>query len=376
MNVPASSQHRPRILFFAHQASYVYGAEICTMELMSALRQEVDIIFCAPTGPFHERAASLADAVHLVPSIEFGVGERWTNPSFTAFVRTHRALMRIIREERIDIVHTIGIRAMAYAWMVGVTRRTRVVWHHHNTDPFSVVRWIYHRVLSAGADSIIVPSEATRRSLMQLGVRKASIERIYNGFTAAHWVPRSAAGNGTFTVGFIGQLSERKGFDTVVEVIRSVAARNVPVRFVIAGDTLYEYQFAERMLATLKPFQEAGMVEVLGYRTDVPELLQGMDLLLVPSRLDPLPTVIIEAALSGVPALGNMADGIPELIVQGETGFLCTSTEEYVERIVQMQKDRAEAQRMGMMAREGAEERFDIRTMARSVREVYATLLR
>jgi len=114
-------------------------------------------------------------------------------------------------------------------------------------------------------------------------------------------------------------------------------------------------------------------VTFLGRREDVKQILQGIDLLLVPSRQDPLPTVIVEASLSGVPTVGSRAGGIPEMIVEGETGYLAESDGEFADALL-LAREISNWERLRVNARLRAEQKFDIRRLAEDLTRHYGGL--
>ena len=91
--------------------------------------------------------------------------------------------------------------------------------------------------------------------------------------------------------------------------------------------------------------------------------------LLVPSRFDNFPTVIIEAFSSGVPVIGSNAGGIPEMIKQGVDGFICEpdNEQEWIDKIELLIKDVNLRNKMALQARRSYEEKF---TMEKHVGKV------
>jgi len=119
-------------------------------------------------------------------------------------------------------------------------------------------------------------------------------------------------------VGFVGRLDEEKGID----VLSSVAARLQPdVQFVFVGDGAYRESLEQDLAAAI----DSGRVELPGWvdHEEVPAYLNRFQLLVMPSQpTEGLPTTIAEAFACGTPVLASPVSGIPDLVVEGQTGFL------------------------------------------------------
>lgn len=165
-------------------------------------------------------------------------------------------------------------------------------------------------------------SRASRTQLSRLyRIREEVIEVVYNGTSD----PRkekieSAAGSlpsDSFRVGFVGSIEKNKRWDIALEAVVRLHDNGRNVRLLIAGDG----EDTEIMKAAIKP--HAGFVEYLGV---VPEagkiLIPTLDCLVLPSRQEGQPMVILEAMAAGVPVIATSVGAIPETIEDGATGYL------------------------------------------------------
>lgn len=127
-------------------------------------------------------------------------------------------------------------------------------------------------------------------------------------------------------IGCIGQIAIRKGQDLFLEAASRIALALPQARFVVAGARYSrkkesrEYEAELRARATVPPL--AGRVDFLGFRDDIPSLLSDLDVLLVPSRQEPLSRVLLEALALGVPAVATDVGGTRELLDDGQTGLI------------------------------------------------------
>lgn len=352
-----------RVLFFSHQAEFVYGGEVVTLAFMRELRRlGVEVHFASPPGPYHELARDAAATCHTVPAVQFSRSLALLPRLGGAMLGTHRALASLCRRHAIDLVHATSLKAMAYCWALGAS--TPVVWHHHDILPASPANSLWLRGLAARAALILCPSEATRAALLEAGVPSAKAKVLRNGFRVEEWSPRPSRIEGSpVRLGFVGELSPRKGVDRLAGILDKLTGIG-ELKLTVVGEGLSDPAFAARVKAEL----EARGAELLGRRNDVKDLYQAFDLLLVPSRQDPLPTVIVEAGLSGVPVVGARAGGIPEMVEDGRNGFLFDNEEQAAlatGRVLERWRE------LSAGARELAAERFDIAKLARQLIALY-----
>jgi len=137
----------------------------------------------------------------------------------------------------------------------------------------------------------------------------------------------------------MANLAPHKGQETAIRAVAELKSRGTDVECWLAGverDGRQEYEQRLRALAV-----EGGVgdrVRFLGFRTDGPELLRAADFLLLPSTHEGLPLSIVEAQATKVPVLAAPTAGIPEVIKDGETGFLIPAADAvgYANRIEQL----------------------------------------
>jgi glycosyltransferase involved in cell wall biosynthesis len=125
------------------------------------------------------------------------------------------------------------------------------------------------------------------------------------------------------------------------------------------------------------PLGDAALM--LGFRDDVTDLLAAADVVLLPTRMDAFPTVLLEAAAVGVPAVATAVGGVPELVVDGVTGLLVDGPPTAGDVSTALERLLADAplrERMGRAANERFRERFTAARWAERCRAVYDAVLR
>lgn len=350
-----------KVLFLSHQSEFIYGGEVCTLAYMQELvRQGVEVHFAAPPGPYADRARAMAK-VHEIPSVQFSRKLSALPRFLPAWKRSRRRLREIISAQGIEILHATSLKAMVYAWPL--RKELPIVWHHHDILPSGFWNALWLRALAAGARLILVPSPATKEALAEAGV---SSRVLPNGFDPAEWQRRPGRKAGPITLGFVGEISRRKGADLLGAILTECRKRG-DFRLWVIGEALSDPAFGQEVQSELASMP----VKFWGLRPDVKELLQEVDILLVPSRQDPLPTVIVEAGLSGVPVVASPSGGIPGMI--SHNGALADGPEEYAARIAEI-LGRWEA--VSVRARESAEARYNIRNLTKELIGYYRSISR
>ncbi|NMQ26770.1 glycosyltransferase [Candidatus Accumulibacter phosphatis] len=122
-------------------------------------------------------------------------------------------------------------------------------------------------------------------------------------------------------LGIVGTINPNKGQHVAIEAMRILIDRGVGVQLIIAGVSGDDTYF-EKLREQVNQASLIGFVKFIGAVPDSVEFIDTLDLLLVPSFDEALPTVILEAFSLGVPVVASNVGGIPEMIEDGSSGFL------------------------------------------------------
>jgi len=246
------------------------------------------------------------------------------------------ALAKRVRAVRPDVVHThsskAGVLGRLAALRVGHGARV----HTPHTFAFLFAnmfgpakRRLFRAIestLARRTDLMVAVGAGEARTMSQSGVvREERVRVVKNGIDPAPFegaLPYSAREllgreprPGALLVGVVGLLNVAKGQDLAV---RALAAHGCErFELVLAGHG--EMEGALRTLAAELGVQER--VTFLGWRRDVPRILRSLDALLLPSRWEGLPYVVLEAMAAGTPIVAARVDGALELVEDGVSGF-------------------------------------------------------
>ena len=284
-------------------------------------------------------------------------------------------LRKILRTRRVDVVHVNGI---VHVWG-GVAARSLglpVVWHIREIVGGPVRRRLLVGLVERLADRVVVVSRAVAA---QFPGRRAPVRVIYNGIADPPGSARKSGSRrpGPVRVGHAGQIQPQKGQRELIEVARRLKDSGSPrLRFLIAG-ALDGNREGERLLADLENTGLQDMVEMTGFLADLRQFFRSLDLLAVTSTApDPLPRVLAEAMMEGLPVVAFATGGIPEMVQPGETGILVPAgdLDRFAAAVRELAGSPELRQRMGVAARSRALELFSMEAYIRHCVDVYAGL--
>jgi glycosyltransferase involved in cell wall biosynthesis len=194
----------------------------------------------------------------------------------------------------------------------------------------------------------VAVSESTRDELAHLGVDPDRITIIHNGTPPPD--PRPQARSATPTLLVLGRLVPHKRVEVALRAVRQLSAAHPDLRLVVAGQGWWLDPLREEAarLGVSERVRFAGFVT----EDEKQQLLAESWAMLVPSLKEGWGLSVIEAAAHGTPAIAfRNAGGVAESVVDGETGFLADSEEEFIERLGHLLADRDLRSTMGEAAR-------------------------
>lgn len=311
---PRSAATPPRVLHVLAGAG-VGGTERQLLLLLPTLARHVDtsllIIRDGPLRPQFERS---------VPTVT--VPKRGKiDPLF--FVR----LVRAVRANRPDAVQTWG--TTANLWGSAAARLARVPRLVVTEGALDEWKGIAHRgadrVVYRWADALVCNSGRVAAFLRRYGASPQRTHVVANAIARAGAPsPARPAPPAPPLIVYLGRLHPVKGADVLVEALPTVFAAVPEARCVIAGPAAApaEQDLAKRLRRRVEELALTEQIEFPGNLDDPWPLLERASVLVLPSRSEGSPNVVLEAMAAGVPVVAAAVGGVPELIEPGRTGTL------------------------------------------------------
>lgn len=215
-----------------------------------------------------------------------------------------------------------------------------------------------------------------------VGIDRRRVAQICNGVdvsrfsVAAAGRPQSIPGcpfqpDAHFIVGTVGRLQPEKDQTTLVRAFAHALQQRPRLRLVLAGDG----PLRTAVEAEVNALGLHDKVWLAGMRSDVPAVLQGLHVFVLPSRAEGISNTILEAMASGLPVVATAVGGNPELVVEGQTGLLVppADPQAMADALVAMTSEGRHVA-MGVAGRERVVQQFSLQAMVRSYQALYDEL--
>ncbi len=287
-------------------------------------------------------------------------------------------LVRLIRGERVDIVHT---HSSVDAWLGGLAARclrVPVVRTRHVSIP---IRRRWNPVYTRLADRVITSGEAIRRLVVGAGAPPGRVVAIPAGVDLGEFPFRlrseplaKGLGLSSPVIGSVAMFRGSKGHAHLVEAFCQIRAHHPRASLLLVGDGIRRAWVEE--LARAAGVGEA--VVFTGFSPDVAPLLGAMDcFVLASTRTEGIPQSLLQAFAAGVPVVASDVGGIPEVVTDGATGLLvkADSAAGLARGIAEVLADPVAAERRALAGRRLVEERFSHVAVMKRLLDLYAEVL-
>jgi glycosyltransferase involved in cell wall biosynthesis len=350
-----------------------------TCELHNRRRYEVHLA-CNPDGQWIDRARQAVDVFHPLPHLQ-------TPPHPLKDLRSLWGIIRLLRRERFDLVHTHTSKAGFLGRLACWICRVPTVIHTYHAFPFhdymsSAKRWLFQtmeRIVRPMTDFIFTLSELDREQGRQLGILRPELSATaYTGIdfakidaAAPRDVVRAKLGIDPDipVVLQVGRMEPQKAPLLMVEAFAQVVAEHPRALLLFAGDGILR-PHVEDLIRKHGLEQNA---RILGFRDDIPDLLAAADLFAFSSLWEAMGRAMVEAMLIGRAVVVPAVYGIPEIVHHGETGWLYKAGEasQLAEGISHLLSHPAEREQLGREARRLTRKLFDLEEMVAKIEDAY-----
>ncbi|WP_369132306.1 glycosyltransferase [Modestobacter sp. I12A-02662] len=308
-------------------------------------------------------------------------------------LRQFRRIRADIRAHRYDVVHThtsvAGAMGRVAAWSCRTPVRVHMVHAFAGHDAVPQPQRTLFRLVERVLGLVTTHSVAGSAFIRDVGVRRRVLPP--DRTSVIHYSSRAEPGDAgpgdrarlraelglppdALLVALVGRIEEQKGVDHLVAVTPRLVAAVPRAHVLVVGDGTKRAE-VERLAADLGV---ADRVHVTGWRHDLAELMRAIDVLALPSRWEAFGIVNLEAMAAAKPVVGFAVEGVPEVVVSGETGLLSPAgdREQLLRDLVRVLTEPELADRLGRAGRRRFVEEFAPERMVAAHVRLYDQLLR
>ena len=388
-----AGKRMPRIMFIeATRNGVVGGSVVCLCRMVRELHRmgyECCVVLRSDL-PIRGEIEKYA-RVFLLPRIEKRRRSNSRPAAWAGWIRDFlmedlpgtAALLRIIRREKVDIVHlNNGLGFDHDGILAARLTGARCIVHERGFMKLSAVsRW-----LSRYVDTVVCVSDAVLRHLKDQKPASRTVRKVYDGVDPGEIENSGSARRvrdelgippSEPVVGLIGTVQPWKGHRELLHAVRTIRWKFPKIRCIFAGG-IYDPEYEMELRNAVKDWDIENQILFLGYRSDVLDVMRALDVVVHASILpEPFGMVLIEAMALKKPVVATRAGGPLEIIEDGASGILVESgdSEGLADAILRLLENPSLANQMGCAGRERVDGMFPLSQAMKEITGIYGGLL-
>ncbi len=364
-----------RVAYLSERADLFGGGQASLCDLAGGLRGTLvrPLVIVPGPGPLSDALESQGVEWVSIPIPPLAASGGWSA------LKTLGRLGRLVRQRRIDLLHSDSPRTALYAGCASRWLGRPHVLHLRASRPSSAFA---DRVLVSLCDRAIAVSRATAsRSVAVRSSRKTRV--VPTGLPPIEFLPGPEARRqldlpqDVFICGVVGRVERDKGRDAALLALAAVRRAAPGALLVFLGPIDARDPWTNTCSLRAAACGVPGAVRLAGARPGAARLLRAFDLLLHPSRHEALPRVVLEAQFASVPVVATAVGGVPEIIDPGVNGLLVPPDDPAAlgEAAASLARDAGARQRLAEAGLVRARERFGIDRMIADIVAVYGEIV-
>jgi len=287
---------------------------------------------------------------------------------------------RLLRDRRIDLMHSHEFATNVYASFLSRISGIPVIATAHGKNYYAE-KWrrrAAYRFVARQSVMVAVSHDLKRFLAQRVAIPPERIRVVHNGIDLSRYAVhegnhavRAKLGISASqrVIGTVGNLFAVKGQTYLMRACKAVVSAFPNCVLLVAGE-------GEQLGALEKEASNLGIarnVRFLGFRDDVPALLQAMEVFVLPSLSEGLPLALLEALALQKPVVATNVGGIPEIVEDGVTGYLVPpkNPEALADKILLLLRDPQMASNIGQAGRKRVEVTFGLDQMVREYQSLY-----
>jgi glycosyltransferase involved in cell wall biosynthesis len=305
------------------------GAEKILYQILKGLKKSQEIFQCYLVVGLHgllvDRVRELSIPVYIEPIPE-------DTRNLRGLLRWGIKVFQLVRSLKGDLIYLNNLRSILFGSLPLKLLRKPIIWHEHNIQP-SFLRKVLLNLLALWLpNKIIVVSQAVANQYWNI-IQNRKIQVIYNALDLSSFPERASSNireefnipDGYSIVTIPSVLRPWKGQEYFIRAAQFVKKEFPKCKFLILGEEIIKRErgYKQWLIRLSKSLGVDNDVIFTGFRKDVPTILSQSDVVVLASILpDPFPTVVLEAMAASKPTVATNVGGVPEMVIDGETGVL------------------------------------------------------
>lgn len=308
-----------------------------------------------------------------------GINNESISEAFTGDWRTIGQIRELISRYHVDLIVTHDYKSNLFGYRAAVRERIKQIAYFHGlTMEDSKVR-LYNaidRKVLKQIGQVITVSELTKTLLIKRGLEGGRVEVVPNAIDPA--VMLSGERNGSkrsepIKILGAGRFSHEKGFDLLVQAADKLNKEGCAFKIYLYGTGLEE----EKLKEMVNERQLSDKIEFCGFVDDIKPIMREMDFLIMPSRSEGMPVVILEAWSQKLGVVATKVGGIPLMIRDGDNGLLIEpeNVDDIALKMKKAIEDRDLADRIGIAGYNEIVEKYSFQVQAKQLTEIYTAAI-
>lgn len=369
-----------RKILIINNSSKLSGAEVSLLAFVDALQRPEVFTIAIPSneGDLYSELASRNLRVEKFELRRFSrAGTLFSKTGYLFQVlRTSAKLARFVRREKIDLIYSNSNQSLPYALAVRLFTGKKIVWHVRD----KIDNRAFAKFLSSFASKIICISGFISAQFPEMKNKK---HLVYNGIDTGRWAASAKTGflhkelglpSNTLLVGQVGQLLPWKNYSDLIKLAGLVAPSFPNVHFLIIGENLFggNTEYVNGLKASIEEHGLTSRISFLGYRKNIRDCMNELDLLVHFALHEPFGRVVIEAMSLEIPVVAYGSGGVKEIILDSKTGFLVPPKNytEAANKVMMLLEDESLRRSLGIQGRKDVHERFSVEEMTDKLVEI------
>ncbi|WP_025283911.1 glycosyltransferase family 4 protein [Lactobacillus helveticus] len=343
-------------------------------------KEQVENILVCSQNYDYKKFEELADRVIVLKMAH------QINPS--SDIKVEKALRKIIKEIKPDIVYAHSSKAGALARIADWGLKNKVIYNPHgwafnmqqSTKKKEMYKWV-EKISAHFCDKIVCISDAERESALREKICKPSkLQVIYNGIDLEEiekTTPMSRAQLGipedAFVVGMVGRLSKQKAPDTFVKAAKLIKEKIPNAFFLMVGDG----ELRDQVESLINQYNLGSSFLITGWIDNPTAYMKIMDVGMLLSRWEGFGLVLPEYMACGVPIIATNVDAIPNIVRNNENGLLVEKDNycEAANQVMALHNDFEIRNRIIKKAAQCVHSKFNGSRVAQESRDIYRGLI-